>query len=635
MDRLLDLAPLFLPLLGGLLAGLLGPRLGERFACWATCLGTVLGALAGGLLFYDVAFLDQARIVFVAHWIETPAFAVNWALKYDALSTLMIAVVGAVSALVHIYAVGYMKGDRGRVRFMALLSFFTFFMLTLASADNLAVLFFGWEGVGVLSYLLIGFWYERPQAAAAGIKAFVMNRIGDVGFLIGLFLTAHLFGTLRFTTIFRQIPDAAPATIAFGNVVVPALPIIAGCFALGAIAKSAQAGLHTWLPDAMEGPTPVSALIHAATMVTAGVFLIARLSPLYEAVPQVRLALGCLGAATALLAAMAAVVQTDIKRVIAYSTMSQLGFMFMALGASAYGAAMFHLATHAFFKALLFLGAGSVIHALNGEQDLRNMGGLARRLPITYGVMLIGAAALAGLGIDGVFGLAGFYSKDLILESVAGLQGAGPVLFGIGLVAAGLTAFYALRLILLAFHGHTPNEKAHEAPVLLWGPMIPLAIGAVFAGFWAEGWIATPLFWKRALVVVEAGAGVAAWERWAPVGMALVGGGVAWLFYAARPHWPLCVLARFGAIVQIVKGGFGVDWLYTVLFVRPVEKIARVLAQVGDDKVLDTLGPDGLGSLAVRWGRAVTALQVGAIYTYALVLIGGLGALVFVFCLMP
>jgi NADH-quinone oxidoreductase subunit L len=557
----------------------------------------------------------------------------------------MIAIVSFVSLFVHLYAVFYMAGDRGMTRFMSFLSLFTFFMLMLVSADNLLQLFFGWEGVGLMSYLLIGFWYEKPAASSAGMKAFLMNRAGDVGFVLGMIAIAQLFGSLRFVTIFHHLPEVRDAHFVFLGYEIPALTAIGFLLFAGACAKSAQIGLHTWLPDAMEGPTPVSALIHAATMVTAGVFLIARLSPLFESVPDVLFVIGCFGAATALFAGVVASAQTDIKRVIAYSTMSQLGFMFMALGVSAYGAALFHLATHAFFKALLFLGAGSVIHALRGEQDLRKMGGLWRKMPVTYALMLIGMLALAGVGIDGVFGFSGFYSKDLILNAALAHGGYGVAFYGVGVAAAVLTAFYSLRLIVLAFYGSAEYAHAHESSWALLAPLIPLAIGAILFGFFGETWFAgadRALFWKKALVDLGAGDPIAAIPslglgvRLIPVGAALIGFALAWFLYVKRPDLlkKSATPVRAGAqkfnlggataVLRFIRQGFGVDALYAALIQQPIEMLGRVFWNLGDEKIIDGLGPDGSGRLAQRVGRLSSSFQTGLVYHYAFAMVAGL-----------
>lgn len=479
----MELLAVFSPLAAFLLAGLLGRQIGDRGCQLLTCAAVIVAAFASVLLFFDVALAGQVYTVQLAPWIASGDFRVSWALRIDQLSVVMMCVINIVSACVHVYSVGYMSHDAARGRFMAYLSLFTFAMLMLVTADNLLQLFFGWEGVGLASYLLIGFWNHKPSANAAAQKAFVVNRVGDFGLALGLMGCFVLFGSLDFDTIFMGVERAMSGNPDHPQVSQPMLTLTCLLLFMGAVGKSAQLGLHTWLPDAMEGPTPVSALIHAATMVTAGVFLIARMSPLFEHAPLALMVVTVFGATTALVAATIGLTQFDIKRVIAYSTMSQLGYMFFALGVSAYGAAMFHLVTHAFFKALLFLGAGSVIHAMSDEQDMRNMGGIWRKIPVTYTFMWIGSLALAGIPP-----LAGFYSKDIVLEAAwADHTWFGHYAFWMGIAAALMTAFYSWRLIIMTFHGapradHHTMEHVHESPPVMLGPLAVLAAGALLSG---------------------------------------------------------------------------------------------------------------------------------------------------------
>ena len=479
----MTVAAIFLPLLAAFITGFFGRWIGDRGAQLVTCSAMALSAVLGIVLFFDVAIAGHNRIVDLFTWIDTGDLQVAWALRFDTLSAVMVAVVTLVSCMVHIYSVGYMAHDHSIPRFMAYLSLFTFFMLMLVTADNFVQLFFGWEGVGLSSYLLIGFWYDRPSANAAAIKAFVVNRIGDFGFALGIFAVYEIFGSLQFDTVFAAAPDVAHNTIDFLGHQVDALTVTCILLFIGAMGKSAQLGLHTWLPDAMEGPTPVSALIHAATMVTAGVFMVCRFSPLFEYSSTALAVVVVVGGSTAIFAASIGMAQTDIKRVIAYSTCSQLGYMFFAAGVSAYGAAMFHLMTHAFFKALLFLCAGSVIHAVGGEQDMRKMGGLWRYIKMTAILMWIGSLALAGIPP-----FAGFFSKDKILEAAwAAGTGVGTYAFWLGTFAAFLTAFYSWRLLFLTFNGKPraePHvmEHVHESPPVMIWPLVVLATGAVFAG---------------------------------------------------------------------------------------------------------------------------------------------------------
>ena len=496
---------IFLPLLGAAIAGLGGRYIKASGAQLITCGAMVLAAAIGCLILFEVALGGRAVTVELLPWISSGAFEVSWTLRFDQLTAVMVFVVTVVSAVVHVYSIGYMDHDPHIPRFMAYLSLFTFFMLALVTADNLLQLFFGWEGVGLCSYLLIGFWYEKPEANAAAIKAFIVNRVGDFGFALGIMGVFLMFDSIAFDTIFAAVSDQSEATISFLGIEAHALTTLCILLFIGAMGKSAQLGLHTWLPDAMEGPTPVSALIHAATMVTAGVFMVARLSPLFEYAPVALDVVTVVGATTALFAATVALCQTDLKRVIAYSTCSQLGYMFFACGVSAYSAGIFHLTTHAFFKALLFLGAGSVIHAMSGEQDMRRMGGIWRMIPATYTLMWIGSLALAGIPF-----FAGYFSKDLILEAAFGAHtGWGQYAFWMGVIAAVLTAFYSWRLLLMTFHGTSRADEmtlahVHESPRVMLLPLVVLAVGAMFSGYLGYEYFAGDSmheFWGESLFV--------------------------------------------------------------------------------------------------------------------------------------
>jgi len=503
---------LFAPLLGALIAGLLGAKIGDKLSQIVTTAFLILSAILSWVALFKVGFGHEATHVDIFRWFDVGDFKANWALKIDTLTAVMLVVVTSVSALVHVYSWGYMKGDDGIARFFSYLSYFTFAMLVLVTSDNFIQLFFGWEGVGVASYLLIGFWYKKPSANAAAIKAFVTNRVGDVGLALGIMTIFLVFGTVNFDDVFAHVHDKKDLVLPFLGMEFNAIELIAFLLFIGAMGKSAQFVLHVWLPDAMEGPTPVSALIHAATMVTAGVFLVCRAYPIYEAAPVVSALITVVGAFTALFAATVGLVQNDIKRVIAYSTCSQLGYMFFAAGVGAYNAAMFHLFTHAFFKALLFLCAGSVIHALHHEQDMRKMGGTFKLIPVTYFLMIIGTLALTGVGIPGLGGFAGFYSKDAIIEAayaagVGGHSASAVFAFWVGLIAAAMTSFYSWRLIFMTFHGRYRGEPdvlkhAHESPLNMLVPLILLAIGAVFAGafFYAKFMgVDMAAFWAGAL----------------------------------------------------------------------------------------------------------------------------------------
>lgn len=639
MSFALDSAAIFLPLLGFVLAGLGGHKLGDKVAQAVTCLFVSVAAVLSCFIFHDVALAGNARTHVIAPWIEAGALTTNWAIRLDTLSAIMLLVVNFISAMVHIYAVGYMDKDKGVPRFMAYLSLFTFFMLMLVSADNLLQMFFGWEGVGLASYLLIGFWYHKPAASKAAMKAFLVNRVGDFGFLLGLFLCYQLFGSLDFDDIFSNAPQPIDKTFFFAGSSYSALTALCLILFVGAMGKSAQIGLHTWLPDAMEGPTPVSALIHAATMVTAGVFMVARLSPLFEYAPAALAVVAVVGAVTAVVAGAIGMTQFDIKRVIAYSTMSQLGYMFFAAGVSAYGASMFHLVTHAFFKALLFLAAGSVIHAMAGEQDMRKMGGLWRKIPVTYGLMWIGSLALAGIGIEGVFGFSGFYSKDMILEAAfAHGDWYGYLAYGLGLMAAMMTAFYSWRLLIMTFHGAPRGNvsHAHESPWIMLGPLVPLALGAVFAGWYAQDWFASAAngaFWQDSLFVLAAqqegeGHHVPFLVRFAPLVMALIGIGLSWWLYVREPSYPVRIAMKLGRFYTAVLNKFYFDEIYDRLFVRSLPRFGSLFWHKGDDGIIDKFGPDGVATTTGRLGARVRRLQTGYLYHYALAMAAGLIALV-------
>ncbi len=451
-------AIVFFPLIGALIAGLLGSYLGAKTSQYITTGLLILAAIFAWAEFLPIVFkdgYDQPIKIHVLDWVHSGALTLDWTLRFDTLTAVMLVVVTTVSSLVHVYSIGYMAEDPHTPRFFSYLSAFSFAMLMLVTADNFLQMFFGWEGVGLMSYLLIGFWYDRPAANAAAIKAFVVNRVGDFGFALGIFGAFALLGHIDFDGAFAAVPAHQNDVIHFLWGTWPAMTVVCLLLFMGAMGKSAQFLLHTWLPDAMEGPTPVSALIHAATMVTAGVFMVARLSPLFDVSPGAQTVVLYVGAITAFFAATVGLVQNDIKRIIAYSTCSQLGYMFVALGAGVYSAGIFHLFTHAFFKALLFLGAGSVIHAMHHEQDVRKMGGLRHKIPVTYWMMLIGTFALTGLGIPGTpLGFAGFFSKDSIIEAAYGVGGNnGAFAFWALVIAAGMTSFYSYRLIFMAFHG--------------------------------------------------------------------------------------------------------------------------------------------------------------------------------------
>ncbi len=637
----MEVAAVFLPLAGYLIVALFGRTIGDKGSMAITTIGVSLAMVLSIIIFFNQIGAEPYTVTLFT-WISSGTFEVAWALKIDMLTAVMLATVNIVSAMVHIYSVGYMHHDKAKPKFFAYLSLFTFFMLMLVSADNLVQLYFGWEGVGLASYLLIGFWHERQSASGAAVKAFLVNRVGDFGFALGIFAVFVLFGSVQYDAIFAGAGALADARFEFLGMEFHALTVACLLLFMGAMGKSAQLGLHTWLPDAMEGPTPVSALIHAATMVTAGVFMVVRLSPLFEYAP-IALGFVCvIGAATAFVAATIGLTQFDIKRVIAYSTMSQLGYMFFAAGVSAYNAAMFHLMTHAFFKALLFLGAGSVIHALSDEQDMRKMGGIWRMIPYTYAMMWIGSLALAGIGIPGLFGFAGHYSKDLILESAYGAHSfVGDLAFWLGIAAAIMTAFYSWRLLFLTFHG-TPRADdrvmahVHESPWIMLGPLVVLALGAIFAGalgYGAFGGYSMETFWgdsiaEAAFVATEAAHHVPFWVKVLPVIMGLSGIALAYLFYIQMPHLPARTVAAAGPVNRLFFNKWYFDEIYDAVFVRPAMVIGRGLWKGGDGAIIDGLGPDGLAATTRRAARRVAALQTGYVYHYAFVML--IGVVVFV-----
>ncbi len=629
---------IFLPLIGAVIAGLFGRWLKDTGAQVVSCGAMLLLAAISCFILADVALGGNAQTIELFTWIGSGTFEVSWALKLDQLAAVMVFVVSVVSSMVHVYSIGYMHHDPGIPRFFAYLSLFTFFMLMLVTSDNLLQLFFGWEGVGLCSYFLIGFWYDRPAANAAAIKAFIVNRVGDFGFALGIMGVFLLFGTISLDEVFSAVPDKATATMVFLDWEFHALTVLCILLFIGAMGKSAQLGLHTWLPDAMEGPTPVSALIHAATMVTAGVFMVARLSPLFEYSPIALAVVVIVGASTAFFAATIALCQTDIKRVIAYSTCSQLGYMFFACGVSAYSAAIFHLMTHAFFKALLFLGAGSVIHAMSAEQDMRKMGGIWKLIPLTYGMMWIGSLALAG-----IWPLAGFYSKDMIIESAfAAHTGLGMYAFWIGIAAAAMTAFYSWRLLIMTFHGNPrADEKTmahvHESPRSMLIPLLVLTVGAAVSGkIGYDAFVGDGLkdFWGASIFVLEGHDALAdshhvpLWVKVLPVAIAVAGIVLAYVMYMARPGMPAWFAARFRWIYLFLYNKWYFDELYDWLFVRPAHAIGRGLWKEGDGRLIDGIGPDGIAAAALSFARRASALQSGYVYHYAFAMLIGVAAIV-------
>jgi len=648
----------FLPLLGFLIAGICGRWIGARGAEYVTCGLLGICCILSWIAFVMVAGGSDAHVP-IANWFTSGKLAVAWALRIDTLTAVMLVVVTTVSFVVHVYSIGYMADDPSRPRFFAYLSLFTFAMLMLVTADNLVQMFFGWEGVGLMSYLLIGFWYEKPSANAAAIKAFVVNRVGDFGFSLGIFLTYYLTGSVTFDQVFAAAPGLAGKTMHFIGFDWDAVTLACLLLFMGAMGKSAQFLLHTWLPDAMEGPTPVSALIHAATMVTAGVFMVARLSPLFEMSPVALSVVTIVGGTTAFFAATVGLVQNDIKKVIAYSTCSQLGYMFVGLGVGGYSLGVFHLFTHAFFKALLFLGAGSVIVAMHHEQDMRLMGGLRKEIPFTFWMMMIGTLSLTGVGIPLTsLGFAGFVSKDAIIEAAFASHRYGAMYgFLCTDIAAGLTAFYSWRLMFMTFfgtrgewapslphahdgHGHEDHDHgdhpAHESPMVMLVPLAVLAVGATLAGmafrylFIGGGYES---FWRQSLFfgpdnhLLEDMEHVSALVSLSPSLFMLGGLLVAYYMYMVDRTAPQRLAADFPALYRFLLNKWYFDELYDFLFVRPAFALGRLFWKGGDGVIIDGFGPDGVSARVLDVARSAVRLQTGYVYHYAFAMLLGAAAL--------
>jgi NADH-quinone oxidoreductase subunit L len=611
------------------------PAQGSRAAELITTGLLMISAALSWVTLVDVGFMHHDYRVALFPWINSGDLQISWALRVDTLTAVMLVVVNTVSSLVHLYSIGYMDEDPHRPRFFAYLSLFTFAMLMLVTADNLVQLFFGWEGVGLASYLLIGFWYQKPSANAAAIKAFVVNRVGDFGFALGIFAIYMLLKSTDFETIFAGAPGLSGKTIDFFGWHADALTLTCLLLFMGAMGKSAQFLLHTWLPDAMEGPTPVSALIHAATMVTAGVFMVARLSPLFELAPNAQAVVMFFGATTAFFAATVGLVQNDIKRIVAYSTCSQLGYMFVAMGAGAYSVGMFHLFTHAFFKALLFLGSGSVIYAMHHEQDIRNMGGLKDKIPYTYSVMVIGTLALTGFPLT-----AGYFSKDAIIESAYVAHNPFAFYgFAMTVVAAGLTSFYSWRLIFKTFHGEPHDqhhyEAAHEAPMWMLVPIGILAAGSILAGFPFKEVFAghgVEEFFRDSLKmhphIIDEMHHIPQAIALLPTVMMVLGFLVSWLFYIRRPYIPVELANQHQMLYQFLLNKWYFDELYDIIFVRPAKWLGRFLWKKGDGFVIDGFGPDGVSARVLDVTRNVVKIQTGYLYHYAFAMLIGVAGLI-------
>lgn len=628
-------AIVILPLIGAVAAGFFGRLLGNREVSIVASALLVASAILAWIVSFQIIESEESFRIYLFTWIDSGAFEVGWALYFDQATAVMLVVVTTVSAVVHIYSIGYMEYDPHKPRFFSYLSLFTFAMLMLVTADNFLQMFFGWEGVGVCSYLLIGFWYKRPSANAAAIKAFLVNRVGDFGFVLGIMGVFLAFNSVSFETVFATVPDIAGTSVNFLSWQFDTMTLLCLLLFVGAMGKSAQLPLHTWLPDAMEGPTPVSALIHAATMVTAGVFMVVRFSPMFEYSSMALVVIAIVGATTAIFAATVAVAQNDIKRVIAYSTCSQLGYMLFACGIGAYSAALFHLFTHAFFKALLFLSAGAVIHAMHGQQDMRYMGGLWRKLPITCVFMWIGSLALAGIPV-----FAGYWSKDLIIESAFMTDGfAGAYSFWIGITTAFLTALYSWRLIIMTFHGRPRMtrktfERAHEAPKTMWMPLLVLALGATVGGLPFLGGIMVyhggSDFFGDAIIVLGdnvvdlAHAYTPLWVGAGIVGVVLAGIGIAYVAYIRHPCLPGLLAGQIRPCHGFLLEKWYFDRLFDGLLVRVVKRLGLGLWKTGDEEVINGLGPDGIAVATHDIARCAKFLQSGYVYHYAFVMLVGL-----------
>ena len=630
----MEISIIALPLIASIISGFFGKLIGDRSSEIITSLLVSISAIFSVLVLYEVVVNQYQENIIIATWISSGSLEVNWSMKIDSLSAVMLVVVTSVSALVHIYSIGYMSHDPHKPRFMAYLSLFTFAMLMLVTADNFIQLFFGWEGVGLCSYFLIGFWFKKESANKAAIKAFVVNRVGDFGFALGIFLIFYLFGTVNYTEVFAEIPNIADKNLVFLGITFNAVDLICLLLFIGAMGKSAQILLHTWLPDAMEGPTPVSALIHAATMVTAGVFLVVRCSPIYEYSDLALNIITIVGMSTAFFAATVALVQNDIKKIIAYSTCSQVGYMFFATGVGAYNVAMFHLFTHAFFKALLFLGSGSVIHAFKDEQNINNMGGVWKKLPYTYSLMIIGTLALTGFPF-----LSGFYSKDAIIE-FAYLRGntTGYYAAGIGIFTAFLTSIYSWRLIFKTFHGEYNNkeikiDETHESPIVMLIPLVLLSIGAIFAGFLFKelfiGYEGLNNFWRDSIFFLKplSTDHPPLWFLLLTPTLVILSIPLAYYLFLKNRNLPERLASINKPLYQFLLNKWYFDELYDVLFVKPSKKLGLFLWKFFDLKIIDGFGPDGISSMIKKFSVKANKFQSGYIYQYAFVMLLGFSAL--------
>ena len=624
----------FLPLFASLVVGFFGKKLNLMLSHIFSCTMIIIPFFLS-LYFLNLTLSENYNLVVpLFEWLKSGDLVTEWSLRLDLLTSVMLVVVTSVSSLVHIYSIGYMSHDSHQTRFFAYLSFFTFAMLILVTSNNFLQLFFGWEGVGLASYLLIGFWYKKDTANSAAMKAFVVNRVGDFGFLIGLAILFYYAGSLNFDVIFSLNEQLSLSTFSIFSKEFNVLNTACFFLFMGAMGKSAQLFLHTWLPDAMEGPTPVSALIHAATMVTAGIFLVARCSPLFEMSPSILSFITIIGASTAFFAATVALVQNDIKRIVAYSTCSQLGYMFVALGSGAYQIAIFHLFTHAFFKALLFLGSGSVIHAVSDEQDIRKMGGLYKLIPFTWIVMLIGTLGLTGAPL-----MSGYYSKDGIIEAAFVSQTEGNLYaFSLLVLSALLTSFYSWRLIFLTFNGKSniPTEifsKIHESPKVMLFPLFILSIFTIFSGVYFVDYFMYhdyQYLWQSSIYlsennhVIESIHYVPKWVKYSPLVMMVIGLITAVIFYLLYPKVPKFLSSQFNPVYKFLLNKWYFDEIYEFIFVRNISRIGNFLSNFGDKRIIDGLGPDGISLRVMDIAKQISRIQTGYIYHYAFAMLIGL-----------
>ena len=623
---------IFLPLLGSII-GYVGKSLTKNFSEVTTSIFVIIAAILSLFVFWDGIQNDNYGNYKIFEWVSSGNFIANWSINIDPLTSVMLVVVTLISSLVHIYSIGYMSHDPHKPRFMSYLSLFTFSMLVLVVSDNFLQLFFGWEGVGLCSYLLIGFWYKKEAANNAAIKAFIVNRVGDFGLAVGIFLIFFYFGTINFNEVFQLVPQFDEKNFVFFGAEINLITLICFFLFIGAMGKSAQFLLHTWLPDAMEGPTPVSALIHAATMVTAGVFLVVKCSPIFEFSQTALNLITVIGMITAIFAASVALVQNDIKKIVAYSTCSQLGYMFFAAGIGAYHVAMFHLFTHAFFKALLFLGSGSVIHAFKDEQDIRKMGGIRKRLPYTYSFMLIGTLALTGFPL-----LSGFYSKDAIIEFAYLSESIlGNYAVAIGIFTAFLTAIYSWRLFFKTFHGTynnkiVPIEKTHESPLLMLIPLFLLSIGAIIAGFvFKEIFIGHngDDFWKSSIFFLEkiSHDKIPLWFLLITPTIVVIAIPLSFYYFILNTKVLEEIKITNLPLYNFLLNKWYIDELYEIVFVTPAKKIGSFLWKKGDEGTIDRFGPDGISRIIKVISDKAGRFQTGFIYDYAFVMLIGLSIL--------